>query len=104
VIIGKNGATVKSIQDLTDTVIKIPPQASDLRQVCVAVCDVSPQQPDDNDPNTRTVAVGGSTKAATEAALAEIYRVLQSQSQTPQSVAPILYMPIPDEKVRQPFV
>ncbi len=85
IIIGKGGMTIKSIQERTRAQIQIPPS------------------PDDNDPNVRTLSIGGDTKESVDAAQMEIFMALQSQQQQAQqaynSTANAMMLMVPDDKV-----
>lgn len=84
IVIGKGGATIKGIQERTRTTVKIP------------------HGPDEDNPQVRTVLIGGDTKEAVDACQMEIFLALQMQQQSAQmaynSIASALNVPIPDEK------
>ena len=69
VIIGKQGMTIKGIQDRCGAMIQIP------------------AQPDEDNPNVRTLSIGGDSKEAVDAAQMEITVALQQQALASQQVA-----------------
>lgn len=106
VIIGKQGMTIRGIQERCRAQIQIPSTA------------------DEDNPNVRTLCIGGDTKEAVDAAQAEISMALQQQamasqmlgnnggsngmpgqnnngqySQQPASATAALYLSVPDDKV-----
>ena len=106
VIIGKQGMTIRGIQERCRAQIQIPSTA------------------DEDNPNVRTLCIGGDTKEAVDAAQAEISMALQQQamasqmlgnnggsngmpgqnnggqySQQPASASAALYLSVPDDKV-----
>lgn len=81
-VIGKGGMNVRGIQERTRTTILIPPG------------------PDDEDPNTRTISIGADTKAAADAAHAEIFTTLQQyQQNNSMSMSNSMLICVPDDKV-----
>ena len=106
VIIGKQGMTIRGIQERCRAQIQIPSTA------------------DEDNPNVRTLCIGGDTKEAVDAAQAEISMALQQQamasqmlgngggsngmpgqngggqySQQPAPATAALYLSVPDDKV-----
>lgn len=85
IIIGKNGATIKTIQEKTGAVIKIP------------------QGPDEDNPQVRTISIGGESKESVDAAQMEIFVTLQMQQQNAlqayNSTASSMPLAVPDDKV-----
>lgn len=85
IIIGRGGMTIKGIQDRTKSYIQVPPQ------------------PDENDPNVRTLSIGADTKEAVDAAQMEIFMTFQSQQQTAANAynasASSMQMLVPDDRV-----
>lgn len=85
IIIGKNGATIKTIQEKTNAVIKIP------------------QGPDEDNPQIRTISIGGDTKDSVDAAQMEIFMTLQLQQQNAlqayNSTASSMPLAVPDDKI-----
>ena len=89
IIIGRQGATIKMIQDRTQTNIQIP------------------QVPDADNPSTRTLSIGGYSKEAIDAAQTEIFNQLQAYQQNggqaprPQQAATgnTMYIHVADDRV-----
>jgi len=85
IIIGKNGATIKSIQERTNAIIKIP------------------QGPDEDNPQVRTISIGGDTKESVDAAQMEIFMTLQAQQQNAlqayNSTSTSMPLAVPDDKI-----
>lgn len=80
-VIGKGGINVKNIQEKTRTTIIIP------------------QDPDADDPSTRTISVGAERKQDAEAAHSEIYQLLQQHSGGVGVSGGTMIIHIPDDKV-----
>lgn len=88
-IIGKGGATVKMIQDRTNSNVQIPPNA------------------DEDNPAVRTLSIGAETREAVEACQMEIFNTLQQQQQQLMSGTPsvssyqpqVFTMAVPDDRV-----
>jgi far upstream element-binding protein len=84
IIIGKGGSTIKGIQDRTKTIVKIP------------------HGPDEDNPQVRTVLIGGDSKEGVDACQMEIFLALQMQQQSAQmaynSIANAMNVVIPDDK------
>lgn len=82
IIIGRGGVTIKGIQERSRATIQIP------------------SQPDANDPNVRTLTIGGDSKEICDAAQQEIFNSLNgSNNPVATSVAPGLTVVVPDDKV-----
>lgn len=85
IIIGKGGMNIKGVQERTRTQVQIP------------------QQADDDNPQVRTISIGGDTKEAVDAAQMEIFMTLQAQQQSAQNAynasANALLVAVPDEKI-----
>lgn len=85
IIIGKGGMTIKGIQERCGVNVQIP------------------TGPDDDDPLVRTLAIGGHSKEAIDAAQMEIFMTLQSQQQLAQatynSTANAMIVVVPDDRV-----
>jgi far upstream element-binding protein len=85
IIIGKGGATIKAIQDRTNTTVQIP------------------HNPDDENPNVRTIIIGADAKECLDAAQVEIFMTLQQQQQSAQlaynATATAMNVSIPDDRV-----
>jgi far upstream element-binding protein len=84
IVIGKGGSTIKGIQDRTKTIVKIP------------------HGPDEDNPQVRTVLIGGDSKEGVDACQMEIFLALQMQQQSAQmaynSIANAMNVVIPDDK------
>lgn len=85
IIIGKGGMTIKGVQERTRSQVQIP------------------TQPDADNPQVRTIHIGGDTKEAVDAAQMEIFMTLQQQQQTAQNAynatSNALLLAVPDEKI-----
>ena len=82
IVIGKGGATIKSIQERTHANIQVP------------------QGPDEDNIAVRTLSVGADTREAAEAAQMEIFLVLQQQQQSANIPPPnSVFITVPDDKV-----
>lgn len=88
IIIGKQGVTLRAIQDRTRATMQIPTQC------------------DDDDPTMRTISIGADMKEDADAAQKEIFMLLQQQTQaqimaSAATTAPLqaVCIAIPDDKV-----
>lgn len=87
VIIGKMGQTVKMIQDRTGTNIQIPNQA------------------DEDNPQVRTLSIGGHSKEAIEAGQMEVFTTLQNfhingaNMAAQKASSNCMYIQVPDDRV-----
>jgi predicted RNA-binding protein YlqC (UPF0109 family) len=83
-LLGKGGSTIKGIQDRTKTIVKIP------------------HGPDEDNPQVRTVFIGGDSKEGVDACQMEIFLTLQRLQQSAQmaydSIANAMNVIIPDDK------
>lgn len=81
-IIGKGGMNIKGIQERTRAHVQIPPG------------------PDEDNPQARTLSIGGDSKEAVDAAQMEIFMTLQQQQlQAAQTQNQGMTMMVPDDKV-----
>lgn len=83
IIIGRGGMTIKGIQERTRSQVQIP------------------LGPDEDNPQVRTLSVGGDTKEAVDSAQMEIFMCLQAHAQQAAQNNPTngLMMMVPDDKV-----
>jgi len=83
IIIGRGGMTIKGIQERTRSHVHIP------------------LAPDEDNPQVRTLSVGGDTKEAVDSAQMEIFMCLQTHAQqsAQNSATNALMMLVPDDKV-----
>lgn len=81
IIIGKGGTTIKGIQDRSRTNVQIP------------------QVPDADNPQVRTLSIGGDTKEAVDAAQMEIFMTLQNHEQGAQPSPDALVLQVPNDRV-----
>lgn len=83
IIIGRGGMTIKGIQERTRSHVQIP------------------LAPDEDNPQVRTLSVGGDTKEAVDSAQMEIFMCLQTHAQqsAQNSATNALMMLVPDDKV-----
>lgn len=81
-IIGKGGMNIKGIQERTRAHVQIPPN------------------PDEDNPQARTLSIGGDSKESVDAAQMEIFMTLQQQqAQAAQAQNQGMTMMVPDDKV-----
>lgn len=83
IIIGRGGMTIKGIQERTRAHVQIP------------------LTPDEENPQARTLSIGGDTKEAVDSAQMEIFMCLQTHAQqtAQNSSSNALLMLVPDDKV-----
>lgn len=85
VIIGKGGMTIKGIQERTKSTVVIPPN------------------PDEDNPQVRTISIGGDSKESLDQCQMEILLAIQvsqqNQQQSYSAQYPAMQMTIPDDKV-----
>lgn len=85
IIIGKGGMTIKGIQERSKAMVQIPPGA------------------DEDNPQVRTLSIGGTSKEAVDAAQVEIFMTLSNQQQQVQQLynaaSTSLQVIVPDDKV-----
>lgn len=83
IIIGRGGMTIKGIQERTRAHVQIP------------------LAPDEENPQVRTLSIGGDTKEAVDSAQMEIFMTLQVQQQqaAQNQSSNALMMMVPDDKV-----
>lgn len=83
IIIGRGGMTIKAIQERTRAHVQIP------------------LTPDEDNPQARTLSIGGDTKEAVDGAQMEIFMCLQTHAQqsAQNSASNALLMLVPDDKV-----